>query len=60
MKTDSADQKSGIIQIESESVDDIEVMPNSLIAKQKYLDLIRTAKQEIMLISPFLPPPLNM
>jgi signal transduction histidine kinase len=47
-----AHRKSRIIPNEAGTIVDIEVMPNSLKAKQKYLDLVRSAQQEIMLISP--------
>ncbi|MDE1873317.1 MAG: hypothetical protein KGH99_07565, partial [Thaumarchaeota archaeon] len=46
------DARERIRQIEEGENGDIEVMPNSSLAKQRYLEMIRSAQSEVMLISP--------
>ncbi|MDE1763767.1 MAG: hypothetical protein KGH88_05945 [Thaumarchaeota archaeon] len=46
------DARERIRQIEEGDGEDIEVMPNSVLAKQRYLEMVRSAQREVMLISP--------
>ena len=46
------DARERIVQIEEGNTAEIEVLPNSIAAKQKYLELVRSAQNEVMIISP--------
>ena len=41
-----------ITQLEEGNTAEIEVMPNSTVAKQKYLELVKSAQKDVMIISP--------